>query len=60
LIASSRQSASRSANLRRILRVASGNALEMYDFQIFGFYAPAIAHVFFPGTSEYASLTPVF
>ncbi len=28
----------------------------MYDFQIFGFYAPAIAHVFFPGTSEYASL----
>jgi MFS family permease len=56
LIASSRQSVSRSANLRRVLRVASGNALEMYDFQIFGFYAPAIAHVFFPGTSEYASL----
>jgi MFS family permease len=56
LIASSGQSASRSRNLRRILRVASGNALEMYDFQIFGFYAPAIAHVFFPSTSEYASL----
>jgi len=28
LIASSRQSAARAANLRRILRVASGNALE--------------------------------
>lgn len=56
LIASSRQSVSRALSLRRILRVASGNALEMYDFQIFGFYAPAIAHVFFPGTSEYASL----
>ena len=56
VIASSRQSASRSTNLRRILRVASGNALEMYDFQIFGFYAPAIAHVFFPSINEYASL----
>ncbi|MEO8051160.1 MAG: tricarballylate/proton symporter TcuC [Acidobacteriota bacterium] len=55
-MASSRQSAPRATNLRRILRVASGNALEMYDFQIFGFYAPAIAHIFFPSTSEYASL----
>jgi MFS family permease len=36
--------------------VASGNALEMYDFQIFGFYAPAIARTFFPGANEYTSL----
>src|SRR5260370_22111628 len=43
-------------DLRRILRVASGNALEMYDFQIFGFYAPAIARTFFPSASEYTSL----
>jgi MFS family permease len=28
----------------------------MYDFQIFGFYAPAIARTFFPGANEYASL----
>ena len=44
------------ANFRRIIRVASGNALEMYDFQIFGFYAPAIARAFFPNVSEYAAL----
>ena len=41
---------------RRIARVALGNALEMYDFQIFGYYAPAIAATFFPGRSEFASL----
>jgi MFS family permease len=56
VIAPSGTSASRAARLRRVLRVASGNALEMYDFQIFGFYAPAIARAFFPATSEYASL----
>src|SRR5262249_32332509 len=50
------QSVSRAVNLRRILRVAAGNALEMYDFQIFGFYAPAIARAFFPSGSEYTSL----
>jgi metabolite-proton symporter len=39
-----------------VVRVASGNFLEMYDFQIFGYYAAAIAHTFFPGGSEFASL----
>jgi len=38
------------------VRVALGNALEMYDFQIFAYYAPAIAATFFPSRSEYASL----
>src|SRR5579862_2663716 len=28
----------------------------MYDFQIFAYYAPAIATTFFPSRSEYASL----
>jgi MFS family permease len=28
----------------------------MYDFQIFGYYAPAIAATFFPASSEFASL----
>ena len=28
--------------------VASGNFLEMYDFQVFGFYAAAIGATFFP------------
>jgi len=39
-----------------VLRVASGNLLEMYDFQVFGYYAAAIAHTFFPSGSEFASL----
>ena len=42
--------------IRTVLRVASGNFLEMYDFMIFGYYATFIAHTFFPGSSEYASL----
>src|SRR5207248_3446645 len=44
----------------RVVRVAAGNALEMYDFQIFGYYAAAIGVTFFPGTSEYASLMLAF
>jgi len=39
-----------------VLRVASGNFLEMYDFQVFGYYAAAIARTFFPSGSEFASL----
>jgi hypothetical protein len=30
-----------------VVRVASGNFLEMYDFQIFAYYATAIAATFF-------------
>jgi hypothetical protein len=30
-----------------VVRVASGNFLEMYDFQVFGYYAAAIARTFF-------------
>jgi MFS family permease len=39
-----------------VVRVASGNFLEMYDFQIFGYYAAAIARTFFPTGNEFASL----
>ena len=39
-----------------VLRVTSGNFLEMYDFQVFGYYAAAIASTFFPSGNEYASL----
>lgn len=39
-----------------VVRVAAGNCLEMYDFQIFGYYAAAIAATFFPSRNEYASL----
>lgn len=43
-----------------VVRVASGNFLEMYDFQIFGYYAAAIAATFFPSGNEYASLMASF
>jgi MFS family permease len=39
-----------------VIRVASGNFLEMYDFQVFGYYAAAIASTFFPSGNEFASL----
>src|SRR5262249_3021483 len=33
-----------------------GNALEWYDFIVFGFFAVVIARLFFPRESQYASL----
>jgi len=39
-----------------IVRVASGNFLEMYDFMVFGYYAPEIARTFFPTAGQFASL----
>ena len=43
-----------------VVRVASGNFLEAYDFQVFGYYAAAIARTFFPGESQFASLMLTF
>jgi MFS family permease len=39
-----------------VLRVASGNFLEAYDFQVFGYYATYISRTFFPRGSEFAGL----
>ncbi|HYL11489.1 MAG TPA: MFS transporter [Terriglobales bacterium] len=39
-----------------VVRVASGNFLEMYDFMVFGYYAPEIARTFFPTANQFASL----
>ena len=39
-----------------VVRVCSGNFLEMYDFMVFGYYASAIGRAFFPRGSEFASL----
>ena len=39
-----------------VLRVTSGNFMEMFDFFLFGFYATAIAKTFFPADNEVASL----
>jgi MFS transporter, MHS family, citrate/tricarballylate:H+ symporter len=48
--------AERKEKLKAIVRVASGNFMEMYDFMVFGYYAIYIAKTFFPMENEYASL----
>jgi len=39
-----------------VIRVSSGNFLEMYDFMVFGYYAAAIGRAFFPSGNAFASL----
>src|SRR5947208_1429387 len=46
----------RLCRIKAVLRVATGNFLEMYDFTVFGYYAAAIGRTFFPKSSEFASL----
>src|SRR5215468_10974896 len=41
---------------RQIAAAVIGNALEWYDFVIFGFLTVVIARLFFPAESQYASL----
>jgi MHS family citrate/tricarballylate:H+ symporter-like MFS transporter len=48
--------AERKEKIWSIVRVASGNFLEMYDFFVFAYYASAIGRVFFPSNNEFASL----
>ena len=45
-----------SSPLSAILRVTSGNFLEMYDFMVFGYYSTWIAKTYFPNRSEFAAL----
>jgi len=54
------EAASRPSRLGAVLRVTSGNFLEMFDFFLFGFYAGPIARTFFPVSSEFASLMLTF
>ena len=42
--------------ISRVVRVSSGNFLEMYDFMVFGYYAAAIGAAFFPSSNPFASL----
>src|SRR5881628_2604584 len=46
----------RKSKVWSVVRVSSGNFLEMYDFMVFGYYASAIGRAFFPTGNEYASL----
>lgn len=49
-------SAERKKKIGAVVRVSSGNFLEMYDFIVYGYYANYIAKTFFPASSEFASL----
>jgi MFS family permease len=46
----------RRESVKAIIRVVSGNFLEMYDFMVYGYYATAIAKTYFPSHNAYASL----
>jgi MHS family citrate/tricarballylate:H+ symporter-like MFS transporter len=48
------------SRIATVLRVTSGNFMEMYDFFLFGFYATYIAKAFFPAGDEVASLMMTF
>ena len=48
--------ANRKTAIWSVIRVSSGNFLEMYDFMVFGYYAAAIGKAFFPGGSPFVSL----
>ncbi|CAB3790824.1 Sialic acid transporter NanT [Paraburkholderia fynbosensis] len=48
--------ASRSLNTRAVVAAVIGNALEWYDFTVFGFLTVVIAKLFFPASNDYASL----
>jgi MHS family citrate/tricarballylate:H+ symporter-like MFS transporter len=50
----------RSEKIWSVVRVSSGNFLEMYDFFVFGYYASAIGKAFFPTGSEFAQLMAAF
>ena len=49
-------SSDRKSKVWSVVRVASGNFLEMYDFMVFGYYAAAIGNAFFPNNSPFGSL----
>jgi MFS family permease len=46
----------RASKIRAVVRVSSGNFLEMYDFMVFGYYASAIGAAFFPSGNPFLSL----
>src|SRR5215813_239913 len=50
----------RREKIKSVIRVSSGNFLEMYDFFVFGYYASAIGKAFFPTGSEFAQLMSAF
>jgi MHS family citrate/tricarballylate:H+ symporter-like MFS transporter len=55
-----RSAISRKSKLGNIIRVTSGNFLEMFDFFLFGLYATNISNTFFPSANEFASTIATF
>jgi MFS family permease len=49
-------SGSRKTKILNVVRVSSGNFLEMFDFMVFGYYASSIGRTFFPNENAFASL----
>ncbi len=49
-------SSDRKTKIWSVVRVSSGNFLEMYDFMVFGYYATAIGNAFFPSGNPFLSL----
>ena len=48
--------AERKEKMKAVIRAASGNFLELYDFLIYVYFAVYIARAFFPADSEFVSL----
>src|ERR1700755_3235821 len=49
-------SSDRKSKVWSLVRVSSGNFLEMYDFMVFGYYASAIGNAFFPSNNPFVTL----
>ncbi len=43
-----------------VAAIAGGNFLELYDFTIYGYFAPVIARLFFPAESQMVSMLATF
>lgn len=50
----------RRKQISSVILVSAGNFLDMYDFMVFGYYAPWIGRAYFPKSSEFASLMLTF
>src|ERR1700722_19626377 len=50
----------RRRQIKSVILVSSGNFLDMYDFMVFGYFAPWIGKAYFPRDSEFASLMLTF
>ena len=60
MVMDERDSPGSQSDARTIVAGMIGNVLEWYDFALFGFFAPIIAELFFPGDSRLASLLQTF